>query len=225
MAISVSRTIITPDTDSWLLDIPAGSADDLLKVNLGADAGNITWPTGFTELVSSAGADPRVASAYKKADGTEGSTITVTLSAAQSGAGHVYRIPAAEWHGTTAPEVSGVTNASSLSADLPSFNPAGWDVEATIWFFVIAADTDLISGVSSYPTNYTTGIFDKSGDTGQDAGLATGYRINEAASEDPDALTWTGSADGWRGVMVAVRPAAVVAGPPLGSLALMGAGR
>jgi hypothetical protein len=47
---------------------------------------------------------------------------------------HWFLVPAAEWHGTTAPEYA-KANASTGTVDPPNLTPSGWDASAedTIW--------------------------------------------------------------------------------------------
>ncbi len=71
-------------------DTPAGTvAGDLLLASLCSDsAHNVTTPpTGWTQLTNNTVAQSGYSSYWKIADGTEGSTITFTFDASESGAG------------------------------------------------------------------------------------------------------------------------------------------
>lgn len=205
---STERHVQGTNATVWTVLYPSGLASgDLVIAIVSADgAATFTWDE-LTELnQQGAGLGPCTASAYRIATGTEGADFVITLSASEKGVVHVYRITG--WHGTTPPEVGTLADGDSLTANPPSVTPS-WGAEDTLWLMHAAADTQLIDGVSSYPTNYTTnGIFDQSGSLNSDAGLASSYRTANAASEDPGVLTWTGAADNWIAGTIAVRPAA-----------------
>ena len=87
MAFPVATTATTNGTTatgSPVVNLPASIAagDLLLCVFRVAVAGVIGWPAGWTELfdASSDGADDQMAMAWKKADGTEGTTMTLSCT-------------------------------------------------------------------------------------------------------------------------------------------------
>lgn len=172
------------------------SAGDLLLMFFSYDsngAPTITDPDGvdgWTQLAAVNSATNGVFGSIwaKVATGNDGSTVNFISSNIQSAAAQVYRIPAASWHGTID---NGVEIASGSGASTTSPNPppltASWGSDDNLWIAYNAGGT--YRSVNSYPTNYNNGSF-ANGNTGANgASVATAYRENTVAVEDPGAFT------------------------------------
>lgn len=85
------------NTTSHVVSLPSGIVSgNLLVVNFCND-GNaaVTFPAGWTKFLDIAQSnDVRLSSAYRQADGTEGSTITVTTASNERSGHTAYRITA-----------------------------------------------------------------------------------------------------------------------------------
>lgn len=174
---------------------------------------SVTTPSGWrliaTDLFTSGGISARLWMADRDADGTEGSTLSITTDA-DSGASQIYRITG---HDAATP-TEGATGAggNNSTPNPPAVTPS-WGAADTLWFAVHARRGT--TTVSAYPTSYTNGINDTSG-TGNPAQVASARRELNASSEDPGAFTLSGTARNVPGT-VAVRPASA---PPAGHPAM-----
>lgn len=177
-----------------------------------------TWGGGFSEI-----RDIGVASqmclgvAWKISDGTETGTFTVAQAGTITGHAGMILLSIPGAHGTTAPEVtSALANGTAAAADPAALNPAGWDVEDTLWIAVGANGETSLTGsytgmglAAGPPSNYTNAV-----STGESAdvigaiALAVAFRQNAVASEDVG--TWSSiDLSNARNVaaVIAVRPA------------------
>jgi hypothetical protein len=170
-----------------------------------------TYPADWVEILAAGGTGFTSAVAYKNTLGTEGypatgATITVTVSSIEMSAHTTYLLSG--FH-TDAPAVATATTGSSTAPDAGALNPAGWDVEDTLWFAFCSLNG--LSGttprLSGYPTSYTNTRSDFAANgNGVTQGVAR-YE-NATASEDPSAFTSDTTGD-WRATTVGVRPAAL----------------
>lgn len=186
------------------VNLPADiSADDLLLVFFVADGDpTITFPEGWTQLFQTAREDNvKFGAWYRIADGEEGATIAVTLSASEETAHTSYRITGYE--GT--PEVGTSAIGSSTTPDPPSLSPT-WGAEDTLW--IACEGNDYGTVVTGYPTNFTDERSDKTTGAGS-VGCASARRELNAESEDPGTFTLTDS-EPWVANVVAISPVTVV---------------
>lgn len=189
-------------SDPAVVNLPAGiAAGNLLVAIIGpSTARSGTPPSGWNEIADEAdgGGGFQFIVAYRFADGSEGSTISYDLSGTNfGGAARVLRITGA--HASTPPAIA-TAKTSSNTPNPPSLNPAAWDVENTLW--IAAAACDDADSITAVPSDYTEIAIDS--DSGFD--LATGYRQNAVASEDPGAFTASGSMS-WVAATIGIRPA------------------
>ena len=181
------------------------TTDNLLLMFWWGSGTSGTWtaPTGWTDITKNQFNLPRNAMFYRKVDDTEGATATVTQGTSREMSYIVLEI--GPWHGTTAPEISAVATGDSTAPDPSSLNPAGWDVEDTLWLAHILQDLDAADSgaVSAVPANYTlVGSAEIYAEQGMNC---IAKRELAAASEDAGAFT-TSPADSWRAYMMAIRP-------------------
>ena len=187
--------------------LPASvAAGDLVIAFVAADsgAGAMTWPSPWVNIKDEAGTGFVFSCAYLIASGGE-TTVAATHTSERSN--HIAaRIKAAEWHGTTAPEITANANGSSTGPDPPSLTPS-WGSDTTLWVAVCAADDSAAPfPITAWPTGYTDNQVGNSTATSA-ACVAICSKGATAASDDPAAFTMTGT-ETWNAYTLAVRPAA-----------------
>mgnify|MGYP001565130996 CR=1 FL=1 len=106
-----ATTNVTAAADPWTVNLPAGivAGDALLVFMRTGGAQTFNLPAGWSWLVQNDtgdASDDVTSIIYRKADGAEGATLSVDLSAAAKGAAIAYRIPYAEDPTVVAPGVS-----------------------------------------------------------------------------------------------------------------------
>ena len=143
----------------------------------------------------------------KAADGTEDGTSWTIENGAVSENGEYISY---SWTGTfdntcSSVEAATFATATSATSDPPSLNPAGWDVEDTVWLLVSGIDWNTGKTLSSYPTDCDDNQINEDGASGT-AEIATCTRNFASASWDPGVFTWDTSDDVIAGTM-AIRPA------------------
>lgn len=212
-------TVQATNSTSWTINVPAHNAGDILLFICGFDGApvvnSITAVNGVAwtlNLVNTAnGTANKLYAAWLRATSNQASamTVTMTLGTTEQGVGRVWAIRGA--HTTTAPAVGTAVTGSNTTPNPPSLNPAGWDVEDTMWF--AAANTDAAVTATAFPSNMTTatGFTDVSGG-GNGAGLHTCRHQLAGASLDPDTFTLSAT-ETWVAQTIAIRPAPAVFTP------------
>lgn len=191
------------------------------QTSVGTNAAFSGWTGGFTEFHDSATATTMaIGMAHKWSDGTETGTVAVTQAGTITGhaAMFIISIPAA--HASTPPEAGGRASGTTSAADPTSLNPAGWDVEDTLWMAVSGSGEDALTGsytgVAGAPANYSNYA-----DTGMSADAigaveaGIGFRQIAAASEDAGAVTIDVASARNAAVLVAIRPIIALGDDPL----------
>lgn len=165
------------------VNLPSGivSGNLLLVFFTGYACGTITFPSGWTQLFSGAETYMKLEGWYRIADGTEGSTITVTTLKAWTN-NTSYRITA--YSGT--PEAGTASTGIDANPNPPNLAPS-WGAFNTLWFAAIG--TTAHASCSAYPTNYTDGRFDAYDIGGSGVGLGSARRELNAISDDPGTFT------------------------------------
>jgi hypothetical protein len=185
----------SPSTYNHTVNLPSGIASGNLLIALfgTTSAATPTFPAGWSQLFFTSNT---FSAWYKIANGTEGASITVTTSSSVQSAHITYRITG--YSGT--PEVGTSATGSSANPDPPNLSPS-WGAANTLW---IACEG--ITGpytVSSYPTNYSSGLNYYFGGGGPSVGAA--QRNLNASSENPGTFT-LGSSSTWVANTIAVAP-------------------
>jgi hypothetical protein len=170
-----------------------------------------TYPADWVEILAEGGSGFTSAIIYKNTLGTEGypatgATITITVSSVEQSAHTSYLLSG--FH-TDAPAVSTGATGTGVSGDPDALNPAGWDVEDTLWFAYVSFNgvNSTTPRITVYPTSYTNTRSDlANGSGGHGVTTGVGRRENATASEDPSTFTSDTSVT-WRAVTVGVRPA------------------
>lgn len=192
------------DVTSHSVALPAGiSSGDLLLAHFVADGDpTITWPAGWTRFFTLANAgDAKEEWAWREADGTEGSSITVTTDVSEKSAHAAYRITGHEVPGTQAPEASTGAQGSDNNPDPDSISPTGG---AKDYLFIASCGQDGGADVNGAPANYSNLL---NSNTGAGGGCQAGSaeRQLNASTENPGPFT-TATGDGWTAVTVVVHP-------------------
>lgn len=211
-----NSSVQATNSTSHTMSLPASiSAGDLLLACVIADArpGNElggTLAADWTFLLGdSPGSDlVRIYVYYRRATGSEGSTVAFTTSTSQCTAHRAYRITGI--HESTNP-VAGSNAAETTTLNPLALNPSAWDVEDTLWILFIGND-DGTTTVTTFPTNYINTGQLAGGDATDGVNIAWGTRENAIASEDPSTITFSAS-ESTVCSLVAIRPTAVL--PPI----------
>lgn len=199
---ATNESAVTSAGTSHTVNLPSGiQAGDLLIVLIGHSvAATINSLTGWNELVDD-GVANGVGVLWRRADGTEGSTISVGTSASTKSCHISYRISDA--NNTSAPAVSAVTTGTSNAPDPGNCNPAKSRSWLWITFFVQAGEeADDDTWCNNAATSYANLLQKTTGTGGLPAtncSIASCDRTATASSED--AVWPAGSTDqslGWR---------------------------
>lgn len=194
------------------------AGDTIVVFFRSAAAGAIGWPDAtWTEVVDASpdGADDQIGIAWRKADGTEGSTITLS-----SGNGRFVAVARAYKDAADptvrAPELSSVSTATTGQPNANSISPTGGSKDYL--FDTVALHEGEQTGVTSYPTNYgsdQTGLVNSgtAGPATTNVTMAAATRQATASSEDAGAWTFAGTLSNSSAYTLAVHPAEVVPAP------------
>ena len=208
---ATNHSIETDDTTSHTVSLPANiQAGETLLVFFATDGDTydeISFPAGWTVIERENEPSVTVAVAWRKADGNEGASITVTTGAVSERSAHIsYRISGATDPTVTPPEVSGGVSGSDANPNPDSLTPTGGS-KGYLWIAVAACDG--LRTFTGYPTNYSNGETYQAPDGGSAWGcsVAVARRELTADSEDPGTFTISFT-EGWVACTVAVYPAA-----------------
>lgn len=196
----------------------ADSSGDLLIMIFqcdGATTPAVTTPTGWTQLLTDtitvgASVYPEgTCKVYiKSASGSEGASVSVTVSISTIAVAQVYRIPAASWWGTLATGVFGATGTEGASSTPsgPSLEPGVGSADF-LWINGTFSKDDSAT-VSSYTAGYTNGTatINNQGANAGDAIYTCSAPITFSAM-DPGSMTLS-EAERTTPFTLAVRPAA-----------------
>lgn len=190
----------TTHTVSLPSNIQSGN---LLIVVFATDGDNtIIWPEGWNEIFEvSGGALAFLGVAWRKADGNEGASITVTSSSSEQSAHISYRITGHEDPLSQPPEVSSGETGSNATPDPDSLTPTG-GTEDYLW--IAATGIGKTPSIVSYPTNYSSGIECLSDGTGGCVN-ATAQRELNSTSENPGVFTVSSTGE-WVACTIAIHP-------------------
>jgi hypothetical protein len=173
----------------------------------------ISFPGDWTPGEVSAGdaSDDAFGWGYKKADGTEGGTITINGNSSTKYAAVAYQIGNAADPTVTPPESAALAFSASTTPNPPATTPTG-GAKDYLWIVAGTWEGEQTSP-PTFPANY--GSSQLSATSGTGGAVATNcqvhgaIRTNNAASEDPGTFTIS-SSDDWACWTIAVHPAAVV---------------
>jgi len=196
------------NTQSHSVSLPASiSAGDLLLVFFVSDSvESISWPVGWNEIFddSSGGAYTcTLAVAWRKADGNESSTITVTTGSDETSAHISFRITGAIDPTTTPPDVS-VNAGGTDDSPNPASLTASDGSQEYLWIAVEGNDDD--DTTTGYPSNYGDNQTTKVSGSSSGPNIAVATRENETETEDAGAFSLS-AAEQWHAITLAIHPA------------------
>ena len=202
----------TTATTTPVVNLPTGIvAGNLLLVLIRvAVAGAIGWPGGWTELFDDASdaSDDQTAMAWRKADGTEGATITLSSGNGKFAA-LSWRITGAEDPTVQPPQFATLAVGTSVNPNPGLLTPTG-GAKDYLWLAVGGWEGEQTSPPGTFPANYTLNQI--GANSGAAAAITTNCRVAgagqqlNAASEDPGTYTISVS-DDWTATTVAIHPA------------------
>jgi hypothetical protein len=197
---AVYNTVGTTPT-SHAVPLPNGvSPGDLLIVVFPYDGGGgVAWPAGWTEILDRANGSHALAVAYRRADGSEGPTVSVITQAEQA-VGFTYRITGS--HVTTAPEIVSAVG-SSTTPDPSGLTPS-WGSANTLWLAAYGINGGPDKPGPSFPLTDNQ-LWARTGGSGASGG-ALASQVITAATLNPDAFVNTANLQ-WVAATIAVRPA------------------
>jgi hypothetical protein len=180
-----------------------------------ADAQFSGWTEGFTEIHDTGtSATLAMGVAYKFSTGSETAAPTVTQAGTIVGDASMILMSIPGAHASQAPAVSARVSGTGAAADPAAFNPAGWDIEDTLWISVVGSGCINISGAwdgtgTVAPTNYTSRVDTNAADTSVigDCEAAVAFRQNTTASEDVGTAGVDTTNARNAALVIAVRPA------------------
>lgn len=183
-----------------------GNGDLGLAFLFGDGNSTYTWPSPWVEL-----ADANISTVASMTIGYVAATaaissVNVTASLSERSTHIFARITG--HHTTTAPAISAGATGASTTPNPDSLNPAGWDVEDTLWIAVYGVDS---GNVTAYP------LPDNNQASPTTTSAAYGAVCSdELAQASLDPGTFTNSiSDDWRAYTIAIRPAPAGGGSSL----------
>jgi hypothetical protein len=210
-AARIATNISTAAT-SFAINVNSPAAGTLLVVlmRFGAAQGTITF-TGYTSIAndaSDAGAGS-TAIYYRKADGAEGATDTLTTVNSVKMAAICWGITGAVDPATQAPQVStvaiGTTTANTCNPS--AVTPTGGSKDYL--FLACGTEDGEVGAFTAAPASYTNLVAGNSGTAGlpgTNVLIGGASRQLTAASDDPGAFTHGAANLGWTAFTVAIHP-------------------
>lgn len=201
---------------SHTVSLPTGiiAGDLLISVFMVDNTPSVSWPAGWTMFVEqqSFTLTGTGSIAYRQADGTEGSSITVTSGTAQVATHVTYRIRGAEDPATRAPEGSAATAdiipILPTIANPPAVTPTG-GTKNYLWLAVGVVHNTIpnVVALSGIPPGY--GMTTYLVNTGVHGWcIAVSERSRRIATEDPGTYAFDSYFSGQIGFTIAIHPKA-----------------
>ena len=198
--VGIENTVSSSGTTPSIT-LPSGiSSGDVIVIFVGVDGTPTASITGFSQDIAAVGGWAASATYYvfsKTADGTEGSSVTLTLSASEV-------VCASAWVVTNADDISFSTTATSTGSVTPD-SPSLTTVP-TLWLSSFATDNGTPT-ITSYPSGYENGQSLSGGSNFGSPRLGVASKLQTSASEDPPEYTISISHN-WVAVTVAIAAAA-----------------
>lgn len=213
-------TGVAVDDSTPTYNLPSGIVSgELLVAMATADvpgsSTTFSWPAGWNEIFDTLDDNTNVAvsMAWRDATGSDGTTVTPTLSSAVRSCAAVYRISGAEAGATQPPYFTQSTNQGlTTTPDPPSITPAGGSDDYLILAFgPVNSDNQTFTG---FPSGYVgTGTI-KSGSPGFQVELGFASKsLTAATTENPGSFTITVARDSVP-TTIAIPPAAAAGANP-----------
>jgi len=170
-----------------------------------------TWPAGWVELFTDAsdGSNDVTALRYRKADGTEGATFTVTLTGSTQLVGLTWRISGAEDPTVIPPEFATIAVGTDLFPDPGTLTPSA-GAKNYLWLAMMGVDRPQTSPPVAFPSGFDLSQIAAARDTelsGASVRIAAAGKNENTASQNPGPFTVDEPAlAGWTATTVAVHP-------------------
>ena len=195
----------------WTVTLPTGTVAGDLLIVAGRGGGAITTllPTGWSWLVqndSSDASDDVVSIIYKRADGTEGASLSWDMGFAIKGVAIAWRIIGAINPATQVPQVlSALFTTTANTANPPAISPTGGSKD---YLFLAVATKDGIGATTAAPAGYSNLVSGASsgGSAATNATVAGASKQATAASEDPGVFTHVAATTGGVAYVIAIHP-------------------
>lgn len=206
-------TTATSHTVNYPASISAGDTLLCMFAHKDSVANNTSYPAGWTilgEIIFATGSAANLTPAWRKADGTESGSFTVTTVNAVRMAYTIARITGAADPTVTAPTTqTGATLANTTAPNPPNCNPG--TSKDFLFIAMMASSHGRVS--TAVPTNYTLIANGGSNSgTATHVGTASAYRQLTASSDDPAAFTTGGTGvEETCSQTIAIHPAAAAA--------------
>lgn len=154
----------------------------------------INTPAGWTKLTQSTSTDAKAVVFGKVSDGTEGATVSITVGSGTAVAVAAKSYSISDWSGDINDIDVSTPAEQSASASISDVDPtaitASWGADANNLFFTAGYGARGNKPFTVSPTGYTsvTGYSGNDG-SGYSAHISTGYKIANAATDDPSIYT------------------------------------
>lgn len=190
---------------TFTINLPSNlvSNNGILMIVTAYQQPTISTPTGWTLVATgingSSQRGPRVSVFIKVSNGAEGSTVSVTLGAANEATAITARIT--NWTSATTSVEGSVINAGGTLNPNPPSQTASWGSANNLFVALVGIRSS--STVTAYPTNYTLYQTIASNTANSNRGETTiAARELANATDDPSTFTFTASDDMVTGTLV-----------------------
>jgi len=205
--IQATATYSGANASTHAVTMPAGVVvGDLLIMFFVSDAPlsrTYTKPPGWQDAIFDSSNQCGLVVFYKKADGTEGATETVTINSSEAACAVTYRIDNMRDPDVKRPQASSGATGASDKPDPDALRPT--PASTGVWLAAHGHDGNLRT-TDAFPTGYSNGQSIEIGTLGG-CGVGTAQRENNPVigTEDPAAFTISAS-DQWVACTVYVAP-------------------
>ncbi len=154
----------------------------------------INTPAGWTKLTQSTSTDAEAVVFGKVSDGTEGTTVSITVGSGAAVAVAAKSYSISDWSGDINDIDVSTPAEQSSSASIADVDPnaitASWGADANNLFFTAGYGARGNKPFTVSPTGYTSATgYSGSYGSGYSAHISTGYKIANAATDDPSIYT------------------------------------
>lgn len=150
---------------------------------------------------------------FKVADGSEGATISVDLSAAIKGATITWRLTGVDTTNAFVCEASAATTTTSANIDPASFTPTQpGGAQDYLWLSVIGMDSETATASNGTLSNVTSANSGTAGAVATNCIIWGGSKQENTATENVAAWTSSAPASGAAAFTLAIYPAAAAGG-------------
>jgi hypothetical protein len=194
---------------SYSVDVPAAEDGDLLLMFFTSDGVGVPSSTGWDVICSQSRSTFATAHVLaKRADGTEGSSVTVGNTVDEAFASITYRIRKGSWHGQVAGGIDCATadpGGTTASPDPPSLS-TDWQVAENTWFAYFGSSTN--TGVTTYPSGFVNGQHVNSGTGTSNAAAQVAWYKERTQTVNPGTFSDADTVSGGV-VTIAVKPSPI----------------